>query len=958
MGLTSDGIGLLFTLKASNEASPELKKFREDVEEETKKIKENGENVFTDLAKNIGLSSDQTAKLSAAMPVLGSAMTGVAAVAVGLVAAVAGVSIGLFNLAKSASEYAGEIFDAQLKTGTAAETLSALRFQAELSGTSFESVGKGLKNFALLMGEAEKGSEEAQAKLKALGVTSKDLDTAFAEAVKTIGSLDDEVQQNTAAADAFGKKLGSELIPLIRDINGDIPELIKNAKELGVTLTQEDIVAADKFGDSLDQLGVTARITATKFALQFAPVIAESLDIVDKKLVENQDRIVNYGKNVGDVLRGLKAVFESETTAMAASVAVMGAKIITYLDPVQFALIKTVNLLGDYGASQKKDSTGEPVEGGGSVREPSKSYTSNFSDAKAGKSAADARQKELDAQIKTIELDQKLVKLTFENSKKLFDELLKSEKITLTKYSEDVEKNLDEYIERTSTLLLQKRALLNQRFSGTDLTNAQKDVDAERENLISTRGLEILKTEKEITDRKIKNKEIEIKSILAFEKSQGEKEIALLQDNEAAYMRAKEGLAIKLLENEAGLLKGFLGNKVFAEILPESKREEIIERARNLENEIQTAKTNAAAAETKRRIEVTDNLQKQSDEATKRGNKNFVDGERERYELNLKFGRNRLANLIEYRDFELNQIKLEKDAADQKLIDEETKAKKSVEGFKNQKELEFQIEELYKQKRLISEEEFQRRKKEIEDSFNPAIREQASGEGAIGIISGGLGDLIGGGVDPSKEITEQADYLKAVYGDLRNVAKGAIGDMVGGLANLGAQWILTGKISGKAAAQMAAGVIAGIAIQAGIKALFELAEGYAALANPFTAYLAPMHFAAAKTYGLVAAGAGIAAVGLRLAIGNSGAESEGRGAFGSAGGGGGMTQGNQRGYTGGAYSGAGDDVPEYSSGINAPVTRHEITVGNESYIFDVLENNVSKGGRMHDLFRHLAGDPA
>jgi hypothetical protein len=50
-------------------------------------------------------------------------------------------------------------------------------------------------------------------------------------------------------------------------------------------------------------------------------------------------------------------------------------------------------------------------------------------------------------------------------------------------------------------------------------------------------------------------------------------------------------------------------------------------------------------------------------------------------------------------------------------------------------------------------------------------------------------------------------------------------------------------------------------MQAGIKAIFEVAEGIAAAANPFTAWQAPMHFAAAKTYAIVAAVAGGAGVG-------------------------------------------------------------------------------------------------
>lgn len=120
------------------------------------------------------------------------------------------------------------------------------------------------------------------------------------------------------------------------------------------------------------------------------------------------------------------------------------------------------------------------------------------------------------------------------------------------------------------------------------------------------------------------------------------------------------------------------------------------------------------------------------------------------------------------------------------------------------------------------------------------------------------------------KIQSEADYIKAVYHDLGATTGDIIGNMVGAAGSLLEQWILTGEASGAAMAQMAASVISGLAVQAGVKAIFETAEGFAAAAsfpfNPDGLRQAAMHFTAAKIYGAVALGA----VGTGLAIGAAG----------------------------------------------------------------------------------------
>jgi hypothetical protein len=167
-----------------------------------------------------------------------------------------------------------------------------------------------------------------------------------------------------------------------------------------------------------------------------------------------------------------------------------------------------------------------------------------------------------------------------------------------------------------------------------------------------------------------------------------------------------------------------------------------------------------------------------------------------------------------------------------------------------------------------------------QERFNIILQQQqAEGAGVLdrdkptavvgrdrGAIEQGLGGVFGAisDTDRNGDIKSQAQFMTDVWADAADGITQSIGSITGAMSDMLVQMIVTGEMSGKAALQMAAGVALGLAMQAGIKAIFEVAEGIAAAANPFTAWQAPMHFAAAKTYAIVAAVAGGAGVGLAL----------------------------------------------------------------------------------------------
>lgn len=286
MPALSDNVGLLFKIKAdSSDAVKDLTKVQTEV----------------------GGLSKGFAGLAGPAAAAGVAITAVASAAVA-----AGVS--LYKLTKETADYGSEIYDATEKTGLAAETISSLKIAADQSGTSLDAVTGGLARFAKTIGEAEGGSDKAQAALKKLHVTSKDLDTALAQALVTIAKYPPGVQQMTAAQAAFGRS-GADLLPFIKSFDGNLPALIAKCKELGLTMSDVDAKAADEFADTMQQLDQQMAAAGRTIGVELLPVFTDLANEISAFLANNKDDIKGWGTETSNWLYGIIGLWKDAADA-------------------------------------------------------------------------------------------------------------------------------------------------------------------------------------------------------------------------------------------------------------------------------------------------------------------------------------------------------------------------------------------------------------------------------------------------------------------------------------------------------------------------------------------------------------------------------------------------------------------------------------------------------------------
>ena len=150
-------------------------------------------------------------------------------------------------------------------------------------------------------------------------------------------------------------------------------------------------------------------------------------------------------------------------------------------------------------------------------------------------------------------------------------------------------------------------------------------------------------------------------------------------------------------------------------------------------------------------------------------------------------------------------------------------------------------------------------------------------------------DLGGGLLDQFKaSALGTFQEVSAGLTNMEGIFEGAFQGIAQGLGQMIEAFILTGEAGPAAFRKLAAGVLAAVAAQAAVKAIFEVAEGFAALARAFfgdpkAGAEAALHFKSAAIYGAVAAVAGVAGRAIAPSAGGgggsttAGAGSEGRG---------------------------------------------------------------------------------
>lgn len=248
----------------------------------------------------IFLKNDMRAQLAKALRAAGGALKrfGRRAVIIGGSVVAAGTAIaGALTLAANKfAAFGDNLHKMALRTGASTEFLSEMKFAAEQSGASIEGLGDVLQKMNRRFGRVTAG-HGSQTQIKAveeLGLSVEKLRSlnpedrflAFADAMANYG---DQAAAAGLAQRLFGTGI-DKLLPLIWEGKDGIEALRREARDLGLTMSQDDANAAASYTDAMNRLKRSLEAVWIRIGAAVAPALTD----LANRMAQNVAKVVNW----------------------------------------------------------------------------------------------------------------------------------------------------------------------------------------------------------------------------------------------------------------------------------------------------------------------------------------------------------------------------------------------------------------------------------------------------------------------------------------------------------------------------------------------------------------------------------------------------------------------------------------------------------------------------------------
>jgi hypothetical protein len=169
------------------------------------------------------------------------------------------------------------------KTGITAQALGGLRLAATESGVDMDRLGKTLTKVAGIQFDSAAGSKKAAAEMKFFGITARDTaDTATDKLLKSFNALPPSFDRAGLAVKIFGQRIGTDFLLVADKAKGGLSGLEQQAADLGVSLSESTLKAAEHFEISMGIIKLQAQSVGETIISGLLPTLDEFI----KKLAD------------------------------------------------------------------------------------------------------------------------------------------------------------------------------------------------------------------------------------------------------------------------------------------------------------------------------------------------------------------------------------------------------------------------------------------------------------------------------------------------------------------------------------------------------------------------------------------------------------------------------------------------------------------------------------------------
>ena len=348
--LTQKQKNLESAIKLTGDRIEELKKAQENVAEGSaewealqREIVDNEQKLkgLKGEYKNFGsVAAQQIKAVGQKMQEAGAKIEGVGKKLSGISGAAAAIGGGLLKLGYDAVTSADDINTLAKQTGFTTDEIQKMKYAADLVDVSFEDIAGAMKKFK---GKIDPTNES----LAKLGVETQNADGSlrnandvFFDAVKALGTIQNETERDQVAMDLFGKSADS-LAGIIDDGGKAFEEYGKQAEEMGLILDGDTLDSLNATNDTIDELKANIGGTMAQIGASVGTILAPVLEKIAGAISKVTEKLRNLSPEQQETILKIVGV----VAALAPAIIIIG-KLVSGIGSVVSVIGTVVGVLG------------------------------------------------------------------------------------------------------------------------------------------------------------------------------------------------------------------------------------------------------------------------------------------------------------------------------------------------------------------------------------------------------------------------------------------------------------------------------------------------------------------------------------------------------------------------------------------------------------------------------------
>ena len=243
--------------------------------------------------------------------------------------AAAAVAKKIVDLSKETAEYGDTVDKESQKLGISTDLYQELNYAMQRNGAEIGDISKGIKNMTKDLAAFANGSESVASKYEAIGVSLTNVDGSMKteeelllSTIQALADMTDETQRDAAAQEIFGKS-AAELKPLLNQGADGIKDLMDEAQQYGMVMSEEGVKASAGFKDSMTRLSGTITGLKNNLMGELLPSLTKMTDAFSMLLVgadgaeeELNEGVGEFINNLGNLLPRVISILESILNAL------------------------------------------------------------------------------------------------------------------------------------------------------------------------------------------------------------------------------------------------------------------------------------------------------------------------------------------------------------------------------------------------------------------------------------------------------------------------------------------------------------------------------------------------------------------------------------------------------------------------------------------------------------------